>query len=44
MTFTEESETKMGQAKIIKVAAPKDNEGKPVMNQEYLDSLGIAGF
>ena len=43
LTFSEEMDTKMGQAKIVKIHAPRDNEGKPMMNEEYLESLGLAG-
>src|SRR3990167_8853925 len=42
--FAETTDTKMGEAKIVKVFAPRDNEGKPVMNEAYLESLGLAGM
>ena len=41
--FTETADTKMGEAKIIKIYAPKTNEGKPTMNQEWLDNQGVSG-
>ena len=44
LTFSEEMDTKMGQAKIVKIYAPRSNEGKPVMNEAYLESLGLAGM
>ena len=44
LMFTESRETKMGDAKIIKVFAPKNNEGKPQMNQEWLDGQGVSGI
>lgn len=40
--FTDEVEGKMGPAKIIKIYAPKDNEGKPLMNKEWLDGQSAA--
>ena len=43
LSFTEERDTDMGTAKIIKIYAPKTNEGKPVMNQEWLDGQGVSG-
>ena len=43
LSFSEEMDTTMGQAKIVKIHAPRDNEGKPVMNEAYLESLGLAG-
>jgi len=43
LTFTEEVEGKLGPAKIIKIYAPKDNEGKPTMNKEWLDSQSVTG-
>lgn len=42
LSFTEEKETNMGTAKIVKIFAPKTNEGKPLMNQEWLDSQGVS--
>ena len=42
--FAETADTKMGEAKIVKVFAPRDNEGKPVMNEAYLESLRLAGM
>lgn len=44
LMFTEERGTKMGDAKIVKVFAPKNNEGKPMMNQEWLDKQGVSGI
>lgn len=43
LIFAEEKETSMGTAKIVKIRAPKDNEGKVVMNQEWLDAQGVTG-
>src|SRR3990167_7027586 len=43
--FAETTDTKMGEAKIVKVYAPRDNEGKPVMNQTWLDEhVGLGQF
>ena len=42
--FAEEKETDMGTAKIVKVYAPKNKEGKSLMNKEWLDeqmSMGV---
>ena len=45
LTFAESTATKMGDAKIVKINAPKDNEGKPVMNQTWLDEhVGLGQF
>lgn len=43
IAFTDVTETKMGEAKIVKIFAPKTNEGKPTMNQEWLDGQGVTG-
>lgn len=44
ISFVESKPSKKGNpAKIIKIFAPKDNTGKPVMNQEYLDTQGVTG-
>ena len=40
--FAEERDTPMGTSKIVKVFAPKTNEGKPTMNQEWLDNQGVS--
>jgi len=44
LTFTEEKEGKNGMWKEVKINAPKTNEGKPMMNQAWLDTQGIAGI
>jgi len=44
LQFVETRDTKMGESKVIKVFAPKNNEGKPQMNQEWLDSQGVSGI
>ena len=43
LTFSEEMDTKKGQAKIVNIHAPRNNEGKPVVNEAYLETLGLAG-
>ena len=43
LTFTEEHEGKNGTWKEVKIFAPKTNEGKPQMNQEWLDIQGVSG-
>lgn|SRR3990167_3138741 len=43
LTFTEEKETKMGLAKIVKIYAPKNNEGKPMMNEQWLEDQSLMG-
>lgn len=40
--FAETSETPTGEAKIVKIYAPKTNEGKPTFNQEWLDAQGVS--
>ena len=44
LMFVESRETKMGDAKVIKVFAPKDNEGKSLMNEEWIQAQGISGI
>lgn len=41
--YAEDVETKMGTSKIIKIRAPRDNEGRPLMNQEWLDQQSVSG-
>ena len=43
ISYAEDKDTSMGSAKIIKVFAPKNNDGSPVMNQEWLDSQSVTG-
>src|SRR3990167_8105346 len=43
LTFTEEKEGKNGTWKEVKIFAPKTNEGKPQMNQTWLDNQGVSG-
>lgn len=44
LLFAEEKDGKNGPWKLVKVYAPKTNEGKPMMNQEWLDGQGaVAG-
>lgn len=44
LTFTESMKSKMGNdAKIIKIFAPKNNDGTVVMNQEWLDTQSVTG-
>ena len=43
ITFAETAETKMGESKIIKINAPKNNDGTVVMNQLWLDQQGVTG-
>ena len=44
LQFMETRDTKMGESKVIKVFAPKNNEGKPQMNQDWLDGQGVSGI
>jgi len=41
LTFAETRETSAGEAKIIKIFAPKNNDGSVVLNQEWLDSQSV---
>jgi hypothetical protein len=42
ITFVEEKKSSMGNpAKIIKIYAPKDNTGFPIMNKEWLESQDV---
>ena len=41
LVYSEEKETKMGMSKIVKIIAPKTNEGKPTMNEEWLKAQGV---
>ena len=42
LTFVEEMQGRMGNpAKIIKIYAPKNNDGSVVLNQEWLDAQGV---
>ena len=43
MMYVEDKETKMGQSKIVKIYAPKENDGSPKMNQIWLDQQGVTG-
>jgi hypothetical protein len=43
LTFVEETKGQGNPAKIIKIYAPKNNEGKPIMNQEWLDNQDVTG-
>ena len=43
IAFTEEKEGKNGPWKDVKIFAPMGNDGKPLMNQEYVDNLGVTG-
>lgn len=43
LIFAEEREGKLGTWKLVKIYAPKTNDGKPVMNQEWLDNQGVSG-
>ena len=41
IVFAEEKSSTMGNdAKIIKIYAPKNNDGTPIMNQEFLERTG----
>ena len=45
LTFAEEMDTKMGQAKIVKVHAPRNTDGSVVLNQTWLDEhAGLGAF
>ena len=41
--YVGDKDTKMGVLKEVKIFAPKDNEGKRLMNQAWLDDQGISG-
>lgn len=44
ITYTEERPSKQGNpAKIIKIFAPKNNDGSVVMNQAWLDAQSVTG-
>ena len=43
LVYAEDRKGSMGTAKIVKIYAPKDNEGKVMMNQEWLDNQGVTG-
>jgi hypothetical protein len=43
LQFTEEKDGKNGPWKDVKIFAPKTNEGKPMMNQEWLDTQSLTG-
>ena len=44
LTYTEERPSKQGNpAKIIKIFAPKNNDGSVVMNQVWLDAQSVTG-
>jgi len=43
ISFTETASTKMGEAKIIKIYAPKNNDGSVVLNQEWIDQQSVVG-
>jgi hypothetical protein len=43
LTFTEEKKTANGVGKIIKVYTPKDNEGKFLMDDAWLNNQGVTG-
>jgi hypothetical protein len=40
--YAEEKEGKNGTWKLVKVYAPRTNEGKPMFNQEWLDAQGVS--
>lgn|SRR3990167_1823749 len=44
LTFTAENEGKNGMWKEIKINMPKNNEGKPLMNDEWIGNQGLAGI
>ena len=45
LIYTEDVDTKMGTMKMIKIRAPRNNDGTVVMNQTWLDqNVGLAGF
>jgi len=39
--YVEDVDSKNGPRKDVKIFAPKNNEGKPLMNQEWLDTQGV---
>lgn len=41
ISYAEDKETNMGTAKIIKIYAPRDNTGKPLLNSEWLEAQDI---
>lgn len=44
LQFVEEQKSRQGNpAKIIKVYAPKENDGSPVMNKEWLEAQSVTG-
>ena len=44
LIYAEDKKTDIGTAKIVKIYAPKDNEGKVMMNQEWLDNQSVTGI
>jgi hypothetical protein len=43
LIFVEETKGQGNPAKIIKIYAPKNNDGSIVLNQEWLDAQGVTG-
>ena len=43
IVYVEDKDGKNGPWKDVKIYAPKNNEGKAMMNQEWLDTQGITG-
>ena len=42
LTFTEEQKSRKGNpAKIVKIYAPKNNDGTPVMNKEWIEAQSV---
>lgn len=41
--YAEEKEGKNGTWKLVKIYAPKTNEGKPMMNDSWLENQGVVG-
>lgn len=44
VVYSEDKPTKMGTSKIIKIYTPKNNDGTPVMNEEWLAMQGVSGL
>jgi len=43
IAYVEDKETQMGEAKIVKIFAPKNNDGTPLMNQAWLETQSVSG-
>lgn len=41
ITYAEDKPTQMGEAKIVKIFTPKNNDGSPIMNDAWVESQGV---